>query len=91
MTKRALQLSLCKMQYELLRTKKRLICAKADKYVIDIIEARIVSIKKTRYELSSRQNKDSISSLNMSFGKYFWYNSPIELPLKEKFYKEIEL
>jgi hypothetical protein len=82
MTKRALQLSLCKIQTELTRTKNRLIRAKAEKYVIDTVEARILSIKKTRYELSSRQNKDSISMINMSFGKYFWDRSPRELALK---------
>ena len=82
MTKRALQLILCKTQQELTRTRNKLIREKADKVVIGIIEERILSIKKTRYELSSRKNKDSISSINMSFGKYFWDRSPRELSLK---------
>lgn len=60
------------MQSELTRAKNRLIREKADKSVIDVIEERILSIKKTRYELSSRANKDSISMINISFGKYFW-------------------
>ena len=71
-SKRALQLGLCKTQTELTRTRNRFVREKSDKSLIDDVELQILAIKKARYELSSRTNKDSISMQNISFGKYFW-------------------
>lgn len=72
MTKRALQLSLAKQQKEMFSLKRKMIRENASKTVLEIIDARILSIKKTRYELSVYKYKDTCSKTNVDFGSYFW-------------------
>ena len=72
MTTRALQLRLARYQSELLSTKHKLLRINADKSVIKIIDERILSIKKTRFDLSVNKDKDKCHRANVSFGSFFW-------------------
>jgi hypothetical protein len=72
MTTRALQLRLARYQSELRSTKHKLLRSNADKSVIKIIDDRILSIKKTRFDLSVNKDKDKCHRANVSFGSFFW-------------------